>query len=107
VLASGEVGHGEVNKRQGNAIAITCDRLVEEIRPGGRRRAAAQRRCGRGGSDGSEERGGAQQCAALEASMWPREDVRQVPGLRGSAATEARAPAIVRLGLIDKRLGKV
>jgi hypothetical protein len=59
---------------------------------GGRQRAAAvaQRRCGRGGSDGSEERGGAQQCVAPEASMWPREDARQVPGLGGSAEGRAR-----------------
>jgi hypothetical protein len=87
---------------------------------GGRRRAAAtaQRRCGRGSSDGSEERGGAQQCAAPEASMWPRkmlgrslgaEDRRRGELVSGgpTAAVGARAPAIVRLGLIDKRLGKV
>jgi hypothetical protein len=58
---------------------------------GGRRRAAvaAQRRRGRGSSDGGEERGDAQQCAAPEASMWPREDARQVPGLGGSAEERA------------------
>jgi hypothetical protein len=59
---------------------------------GGRRRAAAaaQRRRSRGGSDGGEERGGAQQCVALEASMWPREGARRVPGLVGSAEGRAR-----------------
>jgi hypothetical protein len=34
VLAGGEVGHGEANKRQENAIGLTRDRLVEEVRPG-------------------------------------------------------------------------
>jgi hypothetical protein len=58
---------------------------------GGRRRAAAaeQRRRGRGGSDGGEDRGRTQQCVAREASMWPREGARWVPGLVGSA--EGRA----------------
>jgi hypothetical protein len=32
VLADGEVEHGEVNKRQGNEIGLTRDRLVEENR---------------------------------------------------------------------------
>jgi hypothetical protein len=59
---------------------------------GGHRRAAAaaQRRCGRGSSDGGEERGDAQQCVAPEASMWPREDARQVSGFGGSAEGRAR-----------------
>jgi hypothetical protein len=59
---------------------------------GSRRRAAtaAQRRHDRGSSDGGEERGGAQQCAALGASMWPREDARQVTGRGGSAEGRAR-----------------
>jgi hypothetical protein len=54
---------------------------------GGRRRAsaAAQRRRGTGSSDGGEERGDDQICVASEASMWPREDARQVSGLGGSA----------------------
>jgi hypothetical protein len=34
VLAGGEVGHEEVNKRQGCEIGLTRDRLVEEDRPG-------------------------------------------------------------------------
>jgi hypothetical protein len=53
---------------------------------GGRWRAAAaeQRRRGRGGSDGDEDMGGAQQCVAREASMWPRE------GARGSLGSEDR-----------------
>jgi hypothetical protein len=74
----------------------------------GRRRAAAaaQRRCGRGNSNGGEERGAAQQCVAPGASMWPREDARPVTGRGGdpAAAVGARAPAIVGLGLINKRL---
>jgi hypothetical protein len=59
---------------------------------GGRRRAAAakQRRHGRGGSDGIEDRGGAQQCVARAASMCPREGARWVPGLGGSAEERAR-----------------
>jgi hypothetical protein len=59
---------------------------------GGRRRAAAaeQRWRGRGGSDGGEDRGGAQQCVARSASMWPREGARWVPGLGGSAEGRAR-----------------
>jgi hypothetical protein len=48
-----------------------------------------QRRCGRGSSDGGEERGDAQQCATPGASMWPREDAKQVTGRGGS--TEGRA----------------
>jgi hypothetical protein len=57
----------------------------------GRRRAAAtaQRRCGRGSSDGGEGRGDAQQCAAPGASMWPREDARQVTGRGESAEGQA------------------
>jgi hypothetical protein len=35
--------------------------------------AAAQKRCGRGSSDSGEGKGDAQQCAAPEASMWPRD----------------------------------
>jgi hypothetical protein len=59
---------------------------------GGRRRAAAaaQGRCGCGSSDGGEGRGNAQQCAALGASMWPREGARQVTGRGGSAEGRAR-----------------
>jgi hypothetical protein len=59
---------------------------------GGRRRAAAakQRRHGRGGSDGVEDRGRAQQCVARAASMCPREGARWVPGLGGSAEERAR-----------------
>jgi hypothetical protein len=34
VLAGGELGHGELNKRQENAFRLTRDRLVEEDRPG-------------------------------------------------------------------------
>jgi hypothetical protein len=34
VLTGGEVWHGEANKRQGSAIGLTRDRLVEEVRPG-------------------------------------------------------------------------
>jgi hypothetical protein len=34
VLAGGEVGHGEANKRQGCEIELTRDRLVKEDRPG-------------------------------------------------------------------------
>jgi hypothetical protein len=38
--------------------------------------------------------------------MWPREDARPVTGRGGdpAAAVGARAPAIVGLGLINKRL---
>jgi hypothetical protein len=59
---------------------------------GGRRRAAAaaQRRRDRGSSDGGEERGDAQQCVAPGASMWSREDARQVTGRGGSAEGRAR-----------------
>jgi hypothetical protein len=52
--------------------------------------AAAQRWSDRGSSDGGEERGGAQQCAAPGASRWPREDARQVTGRGGSAEGRAR-----------------
>jgi hypothetical protein len=80
MLAGGEVGHGDANKRQGCEIGLTRDRLVEEDRPG---RSPAS-----GG--GGEERGDAQQCVAPGASMWPREDARQVPGRGGSAEGRAR-----------------
>jgi hypothetical protein len=36
------------------------------------------------------ERGTTQQCAAPGASMWPREDARQVTGRGGSAEGRAR-----------------
>jgi hypothetical protein len=49
-----------------------------------------QRRCGRGSSGSGEGKGDAQQCAAPGASMWPREDARQVPGLGGLAEGRAR-----------------
>jgi hypothetical protein len=59
---------------------------------GGCRRAAAvaQRWCGREGSNGGAVRCEAQQCAAPGASMWPREDARQVTGRGGSAEGRAR-----------------
>jgi hypothetical protein len=59
---------------------------------GSRRRAAAvaQRQRGCGSSDGGEGRGGAQQCAASGASMWPREETRLVTGRGGSAEGRAR-----------------
>jgi hypothetical protein len=59
---------------------------------GSHRRAAAaeQRRRGRRNSHGGEDRGWAQTRAAREASMWPREDARQVTGLGGSAEGRAR-----------------
>jgi hypothetical protein len=63
-----------------------------KIGRGSRRRAAAaeQRRRARGNSDGGAGRGDAQQCAAPGASMWPREDARQVTGRGGSAEGRAR-----------------
>jgi hypothetical protein len=63
-----------------------------KIARGSRRRAAAaeQRRLGRGKSDGGAGKGDAQQCAAPGASMWPREDARQVTGRGGSAEGRAR-----------------
>jgi hypothetical protein len=54
VLAGGEVGPGEANKRQGSAIGLTRDRLVVVVRPerspasgGGGAEAARPRRLGR------------------------------------------------------------
>jgi hypothetical protein len=51
------------------------------------RRAASaeQRRRARGNSDGGEGKDWAQPRVAREASMWPREDARWLPGLGGSA----------------------
>jgi hypothetical protein len=87
---------------------------------GGRRRAAAatQRWRDRGSSDGGEERGCAQQCATPGASMWPREDDSRSQGVEDrrrdelvgggpAAAPGARTTAIVRLSLINKRLGEL
>jgi hypothetical protein len=47
-------------------------------------------RCGRGSLDGGEGKGDAQQCAAPEASMWPRDDARLVTGRGRSAEGRAR-----------------
>jgi hypothetical protein len=91
VLAGGKVGHGEANKRRENANGSPAIDWWRKFGRGGRRRAAAaQRRHGRGSSDDGEARGDAQQCVALEASMWPREDDRKFPGLGGSAKGRAR-----------------
>jgi hypothetical protein len=59
---------------------------------GGHRRAAAaeQRRCTCGNSNDGEGRGWAQPRAARGASMWHREDARQVTGLGGSMEGRAR-----------------
>jgi hypothetical protein len=78
----------------------------------------AQRRRGRGSSDGGEERGDAQQCVArklpcglgkmLGGSLDSEDRRKGELGNGGPAAdAEARAPVIVRLSLINKRLGKV
>jgi hypothetical protein len=79
------VEHGVANKRRGNAIGLTRDRLVAVDRAA----VAAQRRRGNGNSNGGEDRGGAQQCVAPGASMRSREDAGQVTG-RGETA-EGRA----------------
>jgi hypothetical protein len=50
----------------------------------------AQRRRGRGSSNGGEDRGYAQQRVARAASMWPREGARWVTGHGGSAEERAR-----------------
>jgi hypothetical protein len=34
VLAGGEAGHGDANKRQGCEVGLTRDRLVAVVRPG-------------------------------------------------------------------------
>jgi hypothetical protein len=52
--------------------------------------AAEQRWRGRGGSDGGEDRSGAQQCVARAASMCPKEGARWVPGLGEMAEGRAR-----------------
>jgi hypothetical protein len=51
---------------------------------------AEQRRRARGNSDGGEGKDWAQPCATREASMWPRGDARQFPGLGGSAEGRVR-----------------
>jgi hypothetical protein len=56
-----------------------------------RRAAAAEQwQRNRRSSDSGEKRGGAQQCAARVASMWPRECARWVPGLGESAEERVR-----------------
>jgi hypothetical protein len=87
VLAGARWGTGMQTSGRDVKLGSPAIDWWKRIGRGGRRRAAAaaQRRRGRGGSDGGEERGDAQQCVTPEASMWPREDARQVPGLRGSA----------------------
>jgi hypothetical protein len=91
-LAGGEVRPGQANKQARSAIGLTLDRLVVEVRPGRSpaRVAAEQKRRGHGGSDGGEDRGGAQQCVAQVASMCPRGGARWVPGHRESAEGRAR-----------------
>jgi hypothetical protein len=51
VLAGGEVGHGQANKRQGCEIGLTRDRLVEEDRSG---KSPAS---GGGGAEAAQPRG--------------------------------------------------
>jgi hypothetical protein len=81
------VRHGEANKRQGVRLALPAIDRWWRFGRGGRWQAAAAelRQRGRGGSDDGEDRGGAQQCVARAASMYPREGARWVPGLGGSA----------------------
>jgi hypothetical protein len=83
---------GRQTSRQGVRLALPSIDWWWRFGRGGHRQAAAaeQKRRGRRGSDGSEDRGGAQHCVARVASMCPREGARWVPGLGGSAEGRAR-----------------
>jgi hypothetical protein len=64
--------------------------------------AAEQWRRGRGSSDSSEDRGGAEQGVALVAPRCPREVARRVPGLgepaEGRAGSSGSVEKAARLG---------
>jgi hypothetical protein len=83
---------GRQTSRQGVRLALPLINWWWRFGRGSHRRAAAteQKRRGRGGSDDGEDRGGAQQCVARVASMFPREDDRWVPGLGELAEGRAR-----------------
>jgi hypothetical protein len=116
-LAGGEVGRGKANKRWGTAIGLTCDRLLVAVdRPG---RSSAS---GGGATTGART---AVRKGALPNNVLHRElpcglgktlgrclgseDQRrgELVGGGPAAAAGARAPAIVWLGLINKRLGEL
>jgi hypothetical protein len=125
-LAGGEVGHGQANKRRGTAIRLTRDRLVAVVRPGrspasGGRGAEAERRQRRRGGAAAGTRTAVRKGAPLNNVLHRElpcglgktlgrspgtEDRRrgELDGGGPTAAAGARAPAIVGLGLINKRL---
>jgi hypothetical protein len=86
------VEHGQATSYGDRRLDSPVNDWWRRIGRGSRRRAAAaeQRWRSRGNSDGGAGKGDAQQCAAPGASMWPREDARQAPGLGGSAEERAR-----------------
>jgi hypothetical protein len=71
--------------------------------------AAEQWQRGRGSSDSGEKRGGAQQCAARVASMFPRGGARWVPGLgerrRSEPGDGCPAAAVGAWALASRLLG--
>jgi hypothetical protein len=77
---------GRQTSGQGVALAIPSIDWWWRFGRGGHRRDAAAEQ----GSDGGEDRGGAEQCVARVASMCPREGARWVPGLGGSAEGRAQ-----------------
>jgi hypothetical protein len=102
---------GRQTSGQGVRLALPSIDWWSRFGRGGHRGAVAagQKRLGRGGSDGGEDRGGDQQCVARVASMCPREVLGGSLGLenrrRGelgngdpAAAAEARAPASRQFG---------
>jgi hypothetical protein len=83
---------GRQTSGQGVRLALTSIDWWWRFGRGGHLRAASaeQKRHGRGGSNGGEDRGGAQRCVAREASMCLREDARWNPGHGELAEGRAR-----------------
>jgi hypothetical protein len=89
-MASSPAARWGTSKQTSDGELELCSPVIDwsVVRLG--RSVAAQGRCSRGGSDGGEGRGDAQQCVAPGASMLPREGARQVTVRGGSAEGQAR-----------------
>jgi hypothetical protein len=110
------VGHGQANMRRGTTIGLTRDRLVAVDRPGrspasGSGAAAGTQTTVKTGAGLNHVLHGKLPCGLgkMLGSRLGSEDRRrgELGGGGPAAAAETRAPAIVRLDLINKRLGEL